>query len=630
MLTVPCVGRGDGSTRYCHHIIVRFCQYGFATVLFLSALTCGGTPSGPTTVPTSVQPVDTVREFSGEFVLPPPVVMNLTLIIRGLSTHASISLPQLVVPLIAQETSTVDGTWELRMNPPRQGTISGTLTGERSGFFQGTLTELLDGCEATREFSGQLTLAGLNWFAGAVVAPCPGKQLEFGQLKLASSSLGARAPGPTPTFHLLTIGLAGDGSGMVTSTPSGIDCSNGVDADCSHRYRESAGVVLTADASSGSTFTGWSGDCDGASRTVSVTMDAARSCTATYGHATATLRTLTSLSVSAGTTSLEVGGTTMVTATAAYSNGATTTVNPSWSSDNTSVVSVSPSGTVTAMAAGTATVTGTFNGESGTVDITVTEPAATVTSVSVSAGATDLEVGGTTMVTATAAYSDDTTATVNPAWSSSNTSIASVSSSGTVTAVAAGTATITGTFSGKSGAVEITVTPPPATLTVTLAGTGSGVVTSSPSGIDCGSDCNESYAAGTVVTLITDAASGSTFVGWSGDCDGSGQTTSVTMDTPRTCKATFDVSQAILDINLPGNGSGTITSTPPGIDCPDNCNQAYPIGTVVTLTADPAAGSKFNGWGDCGPANQRQVPTQIQVTMDSNLSCSPYFELSGQ
>ncbi|MBM63913.1 MAG: hypothetical protein CL484_13280, partial [Acidobacteria bacterium] len=337
MLTVPCVGRGDGSTRYCHHIIVRFCQYGFATVLFLSALTCGGTPSGPTTVPTSVQPVDTVREFSGEFVLPPPVVMNLTLIIRGLSTHASISLPQLVVPLIAQETSTVDGTWELRMNPPRQGTISGTLTGERSGFFQGTLTELLDGCEATREFSGQLTLAGLNWFAGAVVAPCPGKQLEFGQLKLASSSLGARAPGPTPTFHLLTIGLAGDGSGMVTSTPSGIDCSNGVDADCSHRYRESAGVVLTADASSGSTFTGWSGDCDGASRTVSVTMDAARSCTATYGHATATLRTLTSLSVSAGTTSLEVGETTMVTATAAYSDDTTATVNPAWSSSNTSI-----------------------------------------------------------------------------------------------------------------------------------------------------------------------------------------------------------------------------------------------------------------------------------------------------
>ena len=627
MFPVACVGRGNGSTRYCHYI-VRFCQYGFAAILCLSALTCEGTPYGPTAVPTSVQPVDTTREFSGEVVLPPPVVMNLTLIIRGLSAQASISFPQLVVPLIAQETSTVDGTWELRMNPPRQGRISGTLTGERSGFFQGTLTEFLDGCEATRDFSGQITLAGLNWVAGTVVAPCPGEQLEFGQLKLASSSLGERAPGPAPTFHLLVVGLAGDGSGVVTSTPSGIGCSDGGDADCSQRYREGAGVTLTADASSGSIFTGWSGDCDGTSRTVSVTMDAARSCTATYGQATATLRTLTSVSVSAGATSLEVGETTMVTATAAYSDNTTATVNPSWSSSNTSIASVSSSGTVTAIAGGTVTVTGTLSGKSGTVDITVTEPAATVTSVSVSAGATSLEVGETTMVTATAAYSDNTTATVNPSWSSSNTSIASVSSSGTVMAMAGGTVTVTGTLSGKSGTIDITVTPPPATLTVTLAGTGSGVVISSPSGINCGSDCQDHYANGIVVTLIVDAASGSTFMGWSGDCDGNGRTTSVTMDTARTCKATFDVSQATLDISLTGNGSGTVTSNPGGIVCPDDCNQAYAIGTVVTLTANPTAGSRFNGWGDCGTASGRELVTQ--VTMDSHHSCSPYFELYSQ
>jgi hypothetical protein len=100
------------------------------------------------------------------------------------------------------------------------------------------------------------------------------------------------------------------------------------------------------------------------------------------------------------------------------------------------------------------------------------------------------------------------------------------------------------------------------------------------------------------------------------------------MDTARTCKATFDVSQAILDIPLTGNGSGTVKSNPDGIDCPDNCNHAYAIGTVVTLTADPAAGSRFNGWGDCGTASGRELVTQ--VTMDSNLSCSPYFELVGQ
>ena len=235
------------------------------------------------------------------------------------------------------------------------------------------------------------------------------------------------------------------------------------------------------------------------------------------------------------------------------------------------------------------------------------------------------------MVTATAAYSDNTTATVNPnqvVWLSSNESAATVGNDGTVTAVAAGTATITGTFSGESGTVDITVTPPPAILDILLPGNGSGAVTSDPSGIDCPDSCNHAYAIGTVVTLTAAPASGSTFVGWSEDCDGNGQTTSVTMDTARTCRATFDVSQAILDIPLTGNGSGTVKSNPDGINCPDNCNHAYAIGTVVTLTADPAAGSRFNGWGDCGTASGRELVTQ--VTMDSNLSCSPYFELVGQ
>ena len=43
------------------------------------------------------------------------------------------------------------------------------------------------------------------------------------------------------------------------------------------------------------------------------------------------------------------------------------------------------------------------------------------------------------------------------------------------------------------------------TLTVTKAGTGTGTVTSSPAGINCGSDCSESYASGTSVTLTAAA-----------------------------------------------------------------------------------------------------------------------------
>jgi len=52
-------------------------------------------------------------------------------------------------------------------------------------------------------------------------------------------------------------------------------------------------------------------------------------------------------------------------------------------------------------------------------------------------------------------------------------------------------------------------------LTVTKSGTGIGTATSSPVGINCGSDCSEVYNSGTAVTLFATAAKGSYFSGWS-------------------------------------------------------------------------------------------------------------------
>jgi VCBS repeat protein/prenyltransferase/squalene oxidase-like repeat protein len=87
---------------------------------------------------------------------------------------------------------------------------------------------------------------------------------------------------------------------------------------------------------------------------------------------------------------------------------------------------------------------------------------------------------------------------------------------------------------------------PTATLTVTLVGSGPplGSITSFPSGISCVgvNTCSASYPAGTVVTLIGVGLRG-TIVRYSGDPDCADGV--VTLDTSKTCTATFDRQQAI-------------------------------------------------------------------------------------
>jgi len=61
-------------------------------------------------------------------------------------------------------------------------------------------------------------------------------------------------------------------------------------------------------------------------------------------------------------------------------------------------------------------------------------------------------------------------------------------------------------------------------LTVNKAGTGTGkvVTASSPGGIDCGSDCTETYNQNTVIRLQAIPDENNRFVGWSGGCSGTG------------------------------------------------------------------------------------------------------------
>ena len=82
----------------------------------------------------------------------------------------------------------------------------------------------------------------------------------------------------------------------------------------------------------------------------------------------------------------------------------------------------------------------------------------------------------------------------------------------------------------------ITVAVPVYTLTVSS--DGSGRVLSSPSGIDCGGDCTETYEENTLVTLTAEPDEGWIFIGWSGACSGAG-TCQVIMNTDRNVTAAF-------------------------------------------------------------------------------------------
>jgi len=84
----------------------------------------------------------------------------------------------------------------------------------------------------------------------------------------------------------------------------------------------------------------------------------------------------------------------------------------------------------------------------------------------------------------------------------------------------------------------ITTSGTQTTYTLTVGKTGSGTVLSNPAGISCGSDCAETYTAGTTVILTATPDSGSTFSGWGGACSGTGNC-SLTINASQSVTATF-------------------------------------------------------------------------------------------
>ena len=177
------------------------------------------------------------------------------------------------------------------------------------------------------------------------------------------------------------------------------------------------------------------------------------------------------------------------------------------------------------------------------------------------------------------------------------------------------------TRAGVAGFRPTQVNLPPTSYALTVSKSGSGTVSSTPSGIDCGSDCTEDYDSDTSVTLTATPDTGATFTGWSGDCTGTAETCTVTMSAAQSVTATFTDLDQEYSLTVSKSGSGTVSSTPSGIDCGTVCRYQFSNSTEVTLSATPASDYTFDGWsGACTGTGA------CTVTMDATKNVTAIFK----
>jgi Bacterial Ig-like domain (group 2) len=134
----------------------------------------------------------------------------------------------------------------------------------------------------------------------------------------------------------------------------------------------------------------------------------------------------------------------------------------SWASSNAAVASVDASGLVSAVAAGTASITATSTADAAKqASVTITVVALAVHSVTVSPSFVTLNPGGTQGFVANVDADPGVARTVT--WTSSDAAVATVTAAGVATAVAPGAATITATSTANTsvaGAASVTVRTP--------------------------------------------------------------------------------------------------------------------------------------------------------------------------
>ena len=190
-----------------------------------------------------------------------------------------------------------------------------------------------------------------------------------------------------------------------------------------------------------------------------------------------------------------------------------------------------------------------------------------------------------------------------------------------------GTGTCTVTMNGFQSVAATFNTSAGVPLTVTLSGTGNGSVTSNPAGINCPGTCSASFPSGSSVVLTANAASGSTFSGWSGACTGTGSC-SVTMRAAQSVTATFSLASGNPVVSLSSSNltlAGQLLTTTSASKSVTLTN----TGTApLTISAMLASGN-YGGSHNC-PLSPSTLAPNASCTINLNFTPTIAGSIAGE
>lgn len=462
------------------------------------------------------------------------------------------------------------------LNVTRSGTGSGSVASSPSG--------IQCGSDCSQPYADGTTVTLTPTTAiGSTFSGWSGACTGTGACTLTMSEARSVTATFTAIPYTLSVTKTGVGSGVVSAGAAGIDCGS----TCSKVLNAGTSVTLSAVPATGSRFAGWSGACTGTSLSCTVSMSQSRSVTASFALLSFAL-----------TVARDGTGTGTVTSTpSGLSCGSTCSVSRTYGTQLS--LSAKPAvGSAFAGWGGACTGTGVCSvtlSEASRVTATFVRTHNTLTVARAGTGAGSIAsspagIGCGSACTAPMAVEATVSLTPTPA-------------AGSRFAGWTGACTGTGACELPMNAarnVTATFTRITHTLEVTRDGTGGGSVTSAPAGINCGSSCRAVINSLTVVKLTAKPVAGSAFTGWTGACSGTSLTCSVTMNDAVLVGATFSLTHHTLSITRNGSSTGSVVSTPAGINCGSTCSKLMPLDSSVTLVPTPVAESAFTGWaGAC-------------------------------